>query len=532
MNFYRKIGYKKKLTIILLVLAVVGMSIGFAAFSTTLNISSSASVNPNSDDFKVRFSKSETTLVEGSVSPSYISSGIASSSNAIINNSSFPTLTNISATFTQPGQYVEYSVYVRNVGEYTAYLNLINFTGGKTCETESGESSTLAEAACSSIEVYVEIDGKKYYDSNTISNHPLSKNSSELVKVGITYISGGAYSDTAFSVKLRDITLVYSTIDNPGYVPPVISPTDKVETLNSKIKARSLGTDENIDFSKGQGDFQGNGVFVRKGTEEKINPIYYFRGAITSNYVLFANKCWLIVRTTESGGVKMIYNGTPTSDNKCTSSATSIGKAIYNNITNYSNVIEDVSYIYPDGSNSVIKQTVDTWYTANMTAYTDMLEDTVWCNDKSETFKGYHPSWNMNATLFGPHTRNVEAKQPTLDCPVDSALTVSATQASNRLTYPIGLLTADELTLAGMGTTGYIYEVYLNNLETWWTMSPSDFVTNYGGTARIMQGGQNGNLNYAATANSMTTVRPAISLKAGALVSSGNGTWDSPYVIE
>ncbi|MBQ3511969.1 MAG: hypothetical protein IJA30_06735 [Bacilli bacterium] len=42
----------KLLSIIALVVAITGMTLGFAAFSTTLNISSSATVTPNSEDFK------------------------------------------------------------------------------------------------------------------------------------------------------------------------------------------------------------------------------------------------------------------------------------------------------------------------------------------------------------------------------------------------------------------------------------------------------------------------------------------------
>ena len=44
----------KLLVIIALVLALTGMSLGFAAFSSTLSISSSASVTPNSNDFKIK----------------------------------------------------------------------------------------------------------------------------------------------------------------------------------------------------------------------------------------------------------------------------------------------------------------------------------------------------------------------------------------------------------------------------------------------------------------------------------------------
>ena len=46
---------RKKLFILgILLICVVSFSIGFAAFSTTLNISSSASVTPNSDAFNIK----------------------------------------------------------------------------------------------------------------------------------------------------------------------------------------------------------------------------------------------------------------------------------------------------------------------------------------------------------------------------------------------------------------------------------------------------------------------------------------------
>ena len=52
-------------------------------------------------------------------------------------------------------------------------------------------------------------------------------------------------------------------------------------------------------------------------------------------------------------------------------------------------------------TNSTIKQTVDTWYTSNMTAYTDMLEDTVWCNDRTV----YRLEPNQNTLHFGAYAR-------------------------------------------------------------------------------------------------------------------------------
>ena len=44
----------KVLSITSLVVAIFVTAIGFAAFSTTLNISSSAIVSANSDDFKIK----------------------------------------------------------------------------------------------------------------------------------------------------------------------------------------------------------------------------------------------------------------------------------------------------------------------------------------------------------------------------------------------------------------------------------------------------------------------------------------------
>ena len=51
-----------------------------------------------------------------------------------------------------------------------------------------------------------------------------------------------------------------------------------------------------------------NGIYVRNDTINDPYPIYYYRGAVDNN-LIFAGFCWKIVRTTETGGVKLIYNG-------------------------------------------------------------------------------------------------------------------------------------------------------------------------------------------------------------------------------
>ena len=513
---------EKLLMIIALVVGIASLSVGFAAFSTTLNISSSASVNPNSDNFKVKFSTNQNSLVVGAVTPSSNSSGLTAS-NGTINNTTSPTLSNLSATFTSPGQYVEYTVYARNEGEYTAYLNSVNFLGEKTCEAVGNATASLVESACNSINTVVYVASTEYRETTPISNHSLAKSSSEQIKIRLEYASNGTAVDGDFRITFNDIMLVYSTINDSTYMPSY-GTANMSGTLNSKIKADTLfkGTDASVDF----GQTPETGVYVRSGTENHVNPIYYYRGAVTNNNVLFAGKCWKIVRTTETGGTKLIYNGTPTADNKCNGDNSMIDYSAYND--NYDSE-DDVSYIYSDGTNSTIKQTVDTWYTSNMTSYTDMLEDTVWCNDRSITFSGYYEDWGTDVTFFGAYARNATSGQyqPSLHCPAEYSLTTSATQTTNKLTYPVGLLTADELTLAGMGWEGYTEEVYLNNYDFWWTMSPYSFGD---GLARVFFGFDFGDLDDDGVFGG-NGVRPAVSLKPGAYVSTGNGTSALPYVI-
>ena len=54
---------RKKLVIFMLMFSIAALSIGFAAFSASLNISSQASITPNSDTFSVKFSTNKDSLV-------------------------------------------------------------------------------------------------------------------------------------------------------------------------------------------------------------------------------------------------------------------------------------------------------------------------------------------------------------------------------------------------------------------------------------------------------------------------------------
>ena len=213
---------KQKLLVVLaLVVAIASLSIGFAAFSTTLNISPSASVTPNSDSFSVKFSTKYNSLVVGPVEPSDLVDGVTAT-NGIINNSSNPTVSNLSVTFTEPGQFVQYSFFVRNEGEYTAYLNNINFIGDKVCVAAPGTSDELVQAACEGIEIRVLVEDLILTESASVNGYALVPGSSNYVGVIIEYLGSGAVVDGPFKIDFPSISLTYSTVDDSSIKPDVV----------------------------------------------------------------------------------------------------------------------------------------------------------------------------------------------------------------------------------------------------------------------------------------------------------------------
>lgn len=129
--------------------------------------------------------------------------------------------------------------------------------------------------------------------------------------------------------------------------------------------AKNATIDTNLNFTNTSSTY--NGVYTRKGTETDTYPVHYYHGSVTNNNLLFAGFCWKIVRTTSTGGVKIIYNGLPNSSNQCTNTTGSIGTGVYNSD---SNSIASVGYKY--GSLVTSKTyTVPKWYDAlGLTVYT------------------------------------------------------------------------------------------------------------------------------------------------------------------
>ncbi len=310
--------------------------------------------------------------------------------------------------------------------------------------------------------------------------------------------------------------------------------TIKTEAVLDNIASTYVTSSSGIDFSKISSDTNGKGLYILHGTENDPNPIMYYRGAVGNNNVKFANFCWKIVRTTETGGVKLIYNGIPDENDQCNSSTTITG-------ANFNSYISDNAYVgymygkagassynetHGNVNNSEVKTTIDNWYSENMINYTDKLEDTIWCNDRS-----YYSGTGIGKTqtMYNTWARLTAGKSPSLECKnVNDCFTVSTDNGNGALTYPIALLTADEIVYAGgvfdLNNTSY----YLNNGGYWWTLSPFTFYSTSAGGYMVSNTGRLEDCNV----NHSFGTRPAISLKAGTTAISGDGTSSNPYVIE
>ena len=208
----------KIIAVLALVVAVLGLSLGFAAFSNTLTISSSAYVSPSGENFKVDFSTSATAGATGSLTGT--PTGTATAGTATLSGT---TISGIKGNLKTPGDTVKYTFYVHNTGEYDAFLNSItheNVTGQnspKVCTAVNPENTTaaLVSAACEDITLSVKVgtDNAVAGSVASISGHQLSKLTYEPVVVTITYASDGDRADGDFNIAFGDIKLLYATVD-------------------------------------------------------------------------------------------------------------------------------------------------------------------------------------------------------------------------------------------------------------------------------------------------------------------------------
>ena len=377
---------------------------------------------------------------------------------------------------------------------YSVTLNVTNGTGSSTKTVAHGNSATFTVSPNSGYKLELE--------TNTCGGT----------------LSGNTYTiSNVTSAKSCSITFKSSA-----------------PTLYAKLLADKSTKLTRTDFSKVLTD---NNTKTLYTSTEDSKTVYYFAGNATDNWVQFAGFYWRIIRTNSDGGVRLLYHGTSTAatDAYLTKSEFNIA----DNDPMY------VGYMYgtsnataidrSNTNNSKIKDKIDTWYEQNMTSYTKYLSTTaVYCNDRTYTV-------SVKYTYFGARTRLYTNKTPTYDCAAtEDKFTVDTSTGNGKLTYPIALMTADEVSFAGGLWRTKVSTWYYNNSangsstgETgWWLLSPI-FWNGSNVLMFIVEGSSfPGHLYNRKVFQSIEGVRPAVSLKSCVKTSGGDGSAKAPYTIE
>lgn len=591
----------------MLILLILGIGIGYAILTTNLSINGITYINNASWD--VHFANIQ------------VSGGSVSADSPA--NIDTDTSVSYEVTLSKPGDYYEFTVDVVNGGTIDAMIESVS---SKLNGVEISSTNPLPNYLGYSI---------TYYDNVEIENNQLlNAGTTETYKIRVSYKMDINPEDLPGDDSTLSFlfSVTYVQADNSGIAKPMtmygmIANNAVMDNISSTYVTNSSG----VQFNDISSDTNGKGIYERAGTENDAFPIYYYRGAVDNNNVLFANFCWKIVRTTETGGTKLIYNGTPT-NGMCTNTTgtstqlsskgkfnpvdtligsgymytdpsyriitdsvsglaanTKMGRSYTYDGTNYhlvdtitisswstdyamasnyhytckntsdtcsilyyyyfvssnsgysiilrdgttlDDVLNEALYTLTNMNSSSVKARIDLWFSNNMTLYESMLEDTVWCNDRDVLqLNGWNPLGG-DATqnlLYAAYDRLMNTYTPKLNCSnrADS-FTKNSANGNGKLTYPVGLITADEVMLAGGKYTTNNSSYYLYTYEVYWTMTPVDYTSTHTEIAMVSVGGR---LSYTWGNYSDYGVRPSVSLKLGTIISDGDGTSENPYIV-
>ncbi len=564
--------HKKELVIVglilLFIIALIGVS--YAAFSYS---KTGGKVN---------------TITTGSITMTY-----EETDNTIFLNGALPTTDKTGMVRLNDGEYFDFSIS----SEITGNVN-INYEISAKDVTDS--SARKIDGKYIKLYLTELVGGKEealmlpeVYNEETLSNtytgrpaeemslYTSSMNSSEehqyrlRMYVDESYNPQGDGGGLTFSVKIN----VYGK-DGDKYVPlttrDILEDNEVQEEKTTMFNYASNGG--YFDMSSGSPSV--NPEYITNGLysmEDEDGVSYYFRGNVDNNNVQFgeykedyyvyntgsryfqslescqeySSSCsesnrvklaskgdkmyWKLVRVNGDGSLRLIYNGTSTTpDNSDLANSYVVGYTPYD--FSY-NDPKYTGYTYDNGTDSVIKKEVDTWYSKALgnTEYDSKVMGGRFCSDSS----GYKSSteYGMEGEIFPANTyffaswgdRLAQAftnyskpNEPTLKCPATS----ESYGGSYRL--KAGLITADELVLAGENP-GVTTDSYLNPGEDrqayYWTMTPAGF-SNSG--ANVW--GEIGSLanDYVLNRNA---VRPVINVTTDNGFTSGDGTASNPYII-
>ena len=209
---------------------------------------------------------------------------------------------------------------------------------------------------------------------------------------GMPTVHRWQFTNRFYNLDLDQTALANKSFKGRYYVANVSCDRYEDNTIYSLIKKRYKNNDTYVK------------LYSESDASTYANPVYYFNGAVKNNNVLFGGFCWKIVRTTDTGGIKMIYNGVQ-KDGSCNNTGTDsqIGTSAFNedgnspayvgymyntvysitskSMLSQSNIVFGNSFTYANGTYTLTDtKTVATWSsgynTINNNHYTCMTTGT------------------------------------------------------------------------------------------------------------------------------------------------------------
>lgn len=439
--------------------------------------------------------------------------------------------------------YEPVSVYTPSSGATNAGLKEFTLSGTSdkgNSFSEIGVSGSSAVTLISGIKISTDTNilekwsfTAKYYNLDVIQDNVVGKTFKGNIKVANTNCSFNEPARIGYEAILLDNGNGATT----------------VEEAKAYIEGRTTSTTP--DFSVVATENEGMYAADDDYTATTGMKSYYFRGAVNNNWVKFGKDenqndiYWRIIRINGDGSIRMIYSGTTDPKNESsvtesngaymTGTGTQINAKTYQFNSSY-NKAEYVGYMYTEGeqhgnsTSSGVKTKLEDWY-AGTTLKDNALvsKNQIFCNDRSVT----SGTWSSSSSIdiyYATYTRLYKNKKPILTCPTDSdKFTSKKSSIGNKtLDYPVGLITADEVAMAGgvYGSNNTTYYLYTN--QNYWAGSPFYF-NSYSTFSDVFFVPSSGSI-YDYNVVYSLGARPVVSLFSKAKLS-GNGTYSNPYTV-
>ena len=494
---------KKSITILVVCLIVSVLSVSLAYYSTRI-IGDGKNVSVNAKELTINFDNNN-EITSGIIEPGWSSANTFSVTNKSKTTFTYDIVLKNYKNTTKTNGYLVYKITSTNGYNMTEYKDMPK-DGENTYDLVIARGITIKPGSSNKQSYTLEI---KYLDSTE----------DQSIDMGET-VTGSLY------------IVESSTNENNPYTKGTLG--YQIMEDNSNIKTRT-------DFSTTYTDVNIGTMYKAK---EENTDVYYFAGDARNNWVKFGGYYWRIIRTNSDGSIRLLYHGTsPETQNAYIGDSEIAFNESYND-SMY------VGYKYgTSGSlennrlntnDSTIKKTIDTWYKDNLVNYTKYLSTTaVYCNDRELGSGTYSATGNQ--FYYVGYTRLGANKNPSYNCTNEyDAFSVNNTKA--QLTYPIALMTADEISYAGgvwikNAATWY----YLNSKGSasikngqneWWLLSAASWDTDKSSVVFKVSSSQDRKAQFGAqSVQYKLHVRPVISLKKDLLYKSGDGSATSPYEV-